>query len=494
MRRLYALIISFIAFSCMAYGQTVTDQIELHSFKDVSRNNLSSKFIDDWPMDVNGEYECAWVRVRFENMTKEEARAVTFNFGNSAPLVEKRDRMDELEKEIWLFVTPTDNAIMEADAPTYGMSNRLPNIKLKEKGTYDVVLKNNKTVTINVFAKPDGATITMETGQTSASPATFYRVPLGSHKIAVIYDGVTKAVEDIEVSERNVNFAFDYRPEKEVKFTSAPAGAELYLNGAKVGVTPIKLPLRYDSYKVTASLEEYGTDTKTIEVDEDSETEIKLYPTSTPVVETLETNVRSSSRAVFRGRIASVGNPPYKERGFVYSTHPNPVIQRAAKITVEGNDTGIFRASVSDLTKGMTYYVRAYARTAKEIFYGGTGQITMSEYYDQPTFEYEGHIYRVHPGWGAGSWKWPEAIAHCKNLYYCGFSDWIVPTKEMMSVMWKQKDKIWIYPTNVLMYWTSSVVEEGSTVLGWMLDTNVGSFKKESLGAKRGIRPVRMER
>lgn len=487
-----------MALSNVAYCQTGdASQIELHSFKDVKSaggmDNLAVKFIDNWPMDVNGEYYCAWIRVRFENMTKAEARSVTFNFGNSAPLVEKRDRMDESEKEIWLFVTPTDNAIMEADVPMYGMSNRLPNIKLEEKHAYDVVLKNNKTVTINVFTKPDGAAITMETGQSSTSPATFYRVPLGSHKLTISYGGKVKSEEEIEVSELNVNFAFDYRPEKEVSFVSDPTGADLYINGAKVGVTPITLNLRYDHYKVTASRGEAGTDTKVFDVNDDSEKEIRLYPISTPVVNTMDPDIKSSTYVELRGRIVNAGTPRYKEKGFVYSTTPDPQLRKGAKVVVAGTDTGAFNI-LNSMVKETTYYIRAYARTAKDVYYGETKKIILSEYYDQPTFEYEGHIFRVHPGWGVSSWKWQEAMEYCKNLYYCGFSDWMIPTKEMMAVMWDQKDKIWIYPTNVLLYWTSSVIKEGNTVWCWVLNTNINAFEKEILSAKRGIRPVRLEK
>lgn len=490
-----------MALSNVAYCQTGdASQIELHSFKDVKSaggmDNLAVKFIDNWPMDVNGEYYCAWIRVRFENMTKAEARSVTFNFGNSAPLVEKRDRMDESEKEIWLFVTPTDNAIMEADVPMYGMSNRLPNIKLEEKHAYDVVLKNNKTVTVIVYSRPDGAIITLDSlmDKSASSPATFFRVPLGSHKLTISYDGNVKAIEEIEVSERNVNFMFDYRPEKEVLFTSDPSGADLYLNGAKKGVTPISLTLRYDQYKVTASRGEAGTDSKVFDVNEDSEKEIRLYPINTPIINTMNPDIKSSTSAVLFGKIINAGNPAYKERGFVYSTKPDPELKNSAKVVVAGSDTGSFNVLLSFLAKGATYYLKAYAKTSKDVYYGEAKKITMSEYYDLPTFEYEGHIYRIHPAWQGtdpfGSWS--IAKEACDNLYSFGYNDWIMPTKEQFMIMYDQKYRIG---------WNQAItcffVDGGTSAnTAWQFNAYYNRWDKVGKNAawSGNVRPIRLEK
>lgn len=54
---------------------------------------------------------------------------------------------------------------MEAGLDKYGMSNRLSNIKLEPKQAYDVVLRNDKTMSINIITKPEGAIASLETGQ-----------------------------------------------------------------------------------------------------------------------------------------------------------------------------------------------------------------------------------------------------------------------------------------------------------------------------------------
>lgn len=277
------LLMSAIMMSCVVYSQNVQQaQLQLHSFKE-SRSanglaNLGTLFQEGWPKDANGDKDCAWIRVRFENMPMEDAGNVDFNFGNSAPLVEKRNRLKEEEHEVWLFVTPTKSAIMEAKLDKYGTSNRLSNIQLEPKHAYDVVLKNDKTISINVITQPKGAIATLETGDRAETPATFTNVALGEHTLIISYDGKTLKEELIEVTESNVKFEYDLRPEKEITFASDPSGATLFLNGEEIGKTPMTVKLRYDSYNVEARLSLNETDSRAFTVSELSEDEIILEP------------------------------------------------------------------------------------------------------------------------------------------------------------------------------------------------------------------------
>ena len=79
---------------------------------------------------------------------------------------------------------------------------------------------------------------------------------------------------------------------------------------------------------------------------------------------------RSEGKAIAMGTITEVGDPAYSERGFVYNTTHNPIIQTATKIVVEGNGIGEFVATLSDLQLGNMYYVRAYALNTVGVAYG----------------------------------------------------------------------------------------------------------------------------
>ena len=82
------------------------------------------------------------------------------------------------------------------------------------------------------------------------------------------------------------------------------------------------------------------------------------------------TNVSSSS-ATLNGTIIEVGSPAYSEKGFCYSTSPDPTVSNT-KITVSGNGAGNFSANVNGLAYNTTYYVRAYAIQNGNVCYGTT--------------------------------------------------------------------------------------------------------------------------
>lgn len=279
------LIICAIIVSLGGYSQTNENhrQLTLHSFKEsISASglpNLSALFNQDkWPKDNDGNDYCALVRVTFENMPAAEARNVSFNFGNSAPLKTTQDHIDAPEHELWLFVTPSGSAFMEAKTDKYGASNRLPDLRLEPKHVYDVVLKNDKTISINIITTPQGATATLETGQRVTTNATITDVPLGNHTLTISRDGHTLKTENINVTEDNVKFEYDLRETKRIRFESDPKGATLYVNDKECGTTPCELTLPFDSYSIKAMLGPGETDAKSITVNSESADVIKMEP------------------------------------------------------------------------------------------------------------------------------------------------------------------------------------------------------------------------
>ena len=76
----------------------------------------------------------------------------------------------------------------------------------------------------------------------------------------------------------------------------------------------------------------------------------------------------TSRTAVLNGTVLNVGNPPYTEKGFVYSLTNNPTLADV-KIAVSGSGSGPYSAVVEDLQLDVTYYVRAYAISNGEVVY-----------------------------------------------------------------------------------------------------------------------------
>lgn len=78
----------------------------------------------------------------------------------------------------------------------------------------------------------------------------------------------------------------------------------------------------------------------------------------------------TSSTAVSGGSITNSGGSSITARGVCWSTSPNPSIILSTK-TLNGTGTGTFTSSLTGLTPGTIYYVRAYATNAIGTSYGG---------------------------------------------------------------------------------------------------------------------------
>ena len=270
------------AFACtLSYGQD--SQIKLKDFKEIkSANglpNLMALFNQDkWPKDMDGRNYCALIRVSFENMGNDDARKVAFYFGNTSPVVKEEDHLDDHVSERWIFVTPSNKTYMEVSIEKFGKSNRLSDIQLVEKGVYDVVVHNDKTISINVITLPKGLTATLENGQHDITDATFANVPYGKHTLTLSKNGTILKTDVIEVSENNVKFEYDLREKKTIKFESDPTGATLFINGEKKGRTPVEISLPYDSYNIKAVLGPGEEDEQSITVNALSPMTLKLEP------------------------------------------------------------------------------------------------------------------------------------------------------------------------------------------------------------------------
>lgn len=319
MNRLFLIIMTLLV-ATGAYSQDVkAPQLQLHSFKEVASangmSNLLALFKKDWPMDADGNEECALVRVTFENMTTTDAKNVEYNFGSTSPVVLLEDRLAENEHEMWVFVTPSKNTFMEANLAKYGKSNKLSNIALKAKGVYDVVLRNEKTVTINVITKPMGLPVSLETGENAITNATFTDVSLGRHTLTFTNDGQVIRKE-IEVTDANVSFEYDLRPTKRILFNTDPRGATLFINGEEKGRTPLELELPYDSYNVIAKLGYGEEDEMSITVNATSSDEITLEPIKKVTLDIFATYNGSKVNAdlYIDEKLVGEGQPSYTQK------------------------------------------------------------------------------------------------------------------------------------------------------------------------------------
>ena len=95
----------------------------------------------------------------------------------------------------------------------------------------------------------------------------------------------------------------------------------------------------------------------------------KEEPTTIPTVSTVEiTNIESAS-ATGGGNITNDGGEKITSRGVCWGVNENPTIALATK-TSDGNGSGSFTSSITGLTRGTKYHVRAYATNINGTAYG----------------------------------------------------------------------------------------------------------------------------
>lgn len=81
-----------------------------------------------------------------------------------------------------------------------------------------------------------------------------------------------------------------------------------------------------------------------------------------------------NASAIFRAELATVGNPPYTERGFVYGTQNQYPELCDDRVSVPGSGTGSYFTEVSNLTVGCDYYVWAYTVNDGQTLYSGNSE------------------------------------------------------------------------------------------------------------------------
>ncbi len=93
-----------------------------------------------------------------------------------------------------------------------------------------------------------------------------------------------------------------------------------------------------------------------------------------PTITTSSANSIDASTAGSGGNVTSDGGAPVTTRGICWSTSTNPTI--ASSLTSDASGTGTFTSTLTGLTDGTVYYVRAYATNVVGTNYGNEVSFT----------------------------------------------------------------------------------------------------------------------
>lgn len=172
-----------------------------------------------------------------------------------------------------------------------------------------------------------------------------------------------------------------------------------------------------------------------------------------PSVTTLEPSNVQPTTATLNGRIDKVGEPAYTERGFVYSTsYQTPTVNdpstATTKVVVDGSSSN-YSANVSSLTENATYYVRAYATSEYGTVYGKV--LTFKP--EHPQYVIIDNLMIQTEDLGVAYWH--DANSLCKNSRVGGYSDWRLPTKDELIMMYNARSEIPNLKSDY--YWSSTI-------------------------------------
>jgi hypothetical protein len=233
---------------------------------------------------------------------------------------------------------------------------------------------------------------------------------------------------------------------------------------------------------------------------------------SIPVLTTSDVITVTPLTATGGGNVPSDGGAPITSRGVCWSTNPTPTIDDSK--TIDGTGTGTFTSSITGLTEGSVYYVRAYATNSTGTAYGNEMTFTalvLGQFYAGGILSYL--LQPGDPGYSAGEahglifmlveftqlrqWYlpsiyaplravgletktalgtgnantnsiikhsiaaplgvWQSAAEFCFYSKWTGYTDWYLPSKDELNKLYINRDKLpYITALGRNYYWSSS--------------------------------------
>ncbi len=133
----------------------------------------------------------------------------------------------------------------------------------------------------------------------------------------------------------------------------------------------------------------------------------QISGTNTPTVTTAAVTSITSNSAVSGGNVTSDGGTPVTARGVCWSTSANPTT--ADTCTSNGTGTGTFSSTITGLSPGSTYHVRAYATNTgtgygSDLTFATAGASSIGEAVDNTALSWTTG--------GNGNWSAQSAVSH----------------------------------------------------------------------------------
>ena len=217
---------------------------------------------------------------------------------------------------------------------------------------------------------------------------------------------------------------------------------------------------------------------------------------SVPLVDAPEIIKLVGQRAVILVDVKKDGGAPVSERGICWGKEPNPSVDDSHVIDSLSIGIGKSKAKISGLEYNSQYYLRSYASNGVGVAYGPVIKL-FTPVGDIGDFYAGGFIFYLDESGRHGSVcastdqaareHWLGAIMICDQLVLNGYSDWTLPTRDDLDLMYAN-----LYLNNIgnlsNFYWSST---ENDYNDAWYWRMNYGSPYYNFKGNVLSVRAVR---
>ncbi|MBO2522810.1 MAG: hypothetical protein CW336_02985 [Bacteroidetes bacterium] len=198
-------------------------------------------------------------------------------------------------------------------------------------------------------------------------------------------------------------------------------------------------------------------------------------------VKTKDINSITAISAVCNAEVVIGTDVRLISKGVCWSETENPTI--ANDHTDDGNQSGSYSSNIIGLTEHKTYYIRAYAKTNDNVYYGEQLHFITPAMF--PSILYNGRTYYIYDD--VEPLNWSSAMSFCENLTAGGFDDWFLPNEDELNALYINRDIIGNFTNNK--YWSSSEIESSKSY--YRTFANNGALGSDYKSNAFKVRPVR---
>ncbi|MDR0505980.1 MAG: PEGA domain-containing protein [Dysgonamonadaceae bacterium] len=241
-------------FSIISYAQL---ELKQNTFKQISSDDPTISNMGTNPhlfgekvKDKDGDL-CAILLVKIDKVALSDIKKFDLYVDEDMEIVRK-----EIENgNLCIYLTGRYTKFWVVH-PSFGKSN-IVQLKLEIGKTYEIQLTNGETADLSFYSNPAGANIYINgewKGKTADNGLSVPKLPYGNYTVMAQLNGIKeeKNIEITETSDRS--YSFNVMQKRLFYFNSDPQGATLFIDGTKIGTTPLSHELTLEFHNIKATL------------------------------------------------------------------------------------------------------------------------------------------------------------------------------------------------------------------------------------------------